>query len=51
MGSAALAAAVLLASQAAAGDYRDMAAELARAAQKAGVRRIAVMSVEPLGSA
>lgn len=50
MGSAALAAAVLFASQAAANDYRGMAAELARAAQKAGVRRIAVMTVEPLGS-
>ncbi|MBI5594737.1 MAG: hypothetical protein HY928_01465 [Elusimicrobia bacterium] len=50
MGSAALAAAVLFASQAAANDYRGMAAELARAAQKAGVRRIAVMSVEPLGA-
>ena len=50
MGSAALAAAVLFASQAAANDYTGAAAELARAAQKAGVRRIAVMAVEPLGS-
>lgn len=50
MGSAALAAAVLFASQASANDYSGVAAELARAAQKAGVKRIAVMAVEPLGA-